>query len=173
MSNYRRNRARGGTYFFTVNLADRSGDALTAHVDDLRAAFAIARRRRPFAINAVVVLPDHLHTVWTLPEGDCDFSTRWKEIKTLFTRRTGLRPARSRSKARKGECGLWQRRFWEHTIRDEADYRAHVLYCWGNPVRHGYVTRAVDWPWSSIHRDMRLGRVPHEWGAPVDGNFGE
>lgn len=173
MANYRRLRAKGGTYFFTVNLADRSSRALVTHVDELRAAFAIVGQRRPFSIDAVVVLPELLHTVWTLPEGDCDFSTRWREIKTIFTKRCALHPARSPSKERKGERGLWQRRFWEHLIRDEEDYRAHILYCWGNPVRHGHVARAVDWPWSSIHRDIRLGRVPTEWGAPVDGQFGE
>ena len=173
MSDYRRYRTSGGTYFFTVNLADRVSDALTRHIDDLRAAFAGVLLARPFTVDAMVVLPDHLHAIWTLPEGDSDFPTRWKEIKTGFTRRTGLSGPRSVSKEMKGERGLWQRRYWEHLIRDEADFRAHVAYCWGNPVKHGLCDRAVDWPYSSIHRDMRLGRVPAEWGAPAEGAFGE
>nr|WP_201259222.1 transposase [Roseovarius indicus] len=160
-------------YFFTVNLAERGSDALTAHIADLRAAVRHVRETRPFEIEAMVVLPDHLHTVWRLPDGDRDFPTRWKEIKTLFTKRTGLSGMRSLSQIAKCERGLWQRRYWEHRIRDEADYRAHVAYCWGNPVKHGFVENAVKWPYSSIHRDIRLGRVPPEWGTPVDGEFGE
>ncbi|MEQ8292808.1 MAG: transposase [Roseovarius sp.] len=173
MPNYRRSLAAGGLYFFTVNLADRGSDALTTHIEDLRAAVRMVRLARPFVIEAMVVLPDHLHAVWSLPERDCDFPTRWKEIKTIFTKRTGLSGGRSRSKRIKGERGLWQRRYWEHRIRDEADYRAHVAYCWGNPVKHGLVEDASEWRYSSIHRDMRLGRVPPEWGAPVEGEFGE
>ena len=173
MSEYRRYRAEGGTFFFTVNLENRASNALVANVDALRSAVASVLIERPFSIEAMVVLPDHLHTVWTLPEGDSDFSTRWKDIKTRFTKRTGLLGHRSVSKEVKGERGVWQRRFWEHMVRDEADYRAHVAYCWGNPVKHGLCERAVDWPYSSLHRDMRLGRVPVEWGTPVEGAFGE
>lgn len=173
MPNYRRFFAAGGTYFFTVNLADRGSEALTGHIEDLRAAVRFVRSKRPFEIDAMVVLPDHLHSVWSLPEGDRDFPTRWKEIKTIFTKRTGLSGARSRSMRAKGEQGLWQRRYWEHRIRDEADYRAHVAYCWGNPVKHGLVDVASDWRYSSIHRDMRSGRVPADWGAPLEGEFGE
>jgi len=148
--------------------------------------------------DAVVILPDHLHAVWTLPPGDSGYSTRWGAIKARFTmhlrraaRRPGFSPApppeefpRVRSgryaglkpglRADKREAAIWQRRFWEHTIRDEADYRAHVAYCWGNPVKHGLVERAADWPFSSIHRDIRLGRVDPEWSGDVfDGEFGE
>ena len=173
MANYRRFMCKGGVYFFTVNLADRKSDLLTRHIADLRASVREVLRHRPFQIDAMVVLPDHLHAVWTLPDGDSDFSTRWKEIKTGFSKRTGARGHCSMSKQLKGERGLWQRRFWEHLIRDEADYNAHVQYCWGNPVKHGYVKRAVDWQYSSFHRDKRLGRVPMEWGAPIEGSFGE
>ena len=155
MSRYRRLRRPGATYFFTVNLEDRGSSVLTERVDDLRAAFAGVLCRRPFQIDAIVILPDHLHAVWTLPEGDSDFPTRWKEIKTAFTKRTGLSGPRSASKVAKGERGLWQRRFWEHMIRGEEDYRAHLAYCWGNPVRHGLVARAEDWPYSSVHRGER------------------
>jgi len=173
MPNYRRSYAAGGTYFFTVNLADRGSCVLTDHIEDLRAAVRFVRSRRPFEIEAMVILPDHLHSVWALPVEDSDFPTRWKEIKACFTKWTGLSGARSRSQAAKGERGLWQRRYWEHQIRDERDFRAHVMYCWGNPVKHGLVGKAVEWPYSSIHRDIRLGRVPSEWGAPMDGEFGE
>ena len=174
MSQYIRARVPGATFFFTVNLADRASSALVEDVEVLRAAVTEVRRARPFHIDAMVVLPDHVHAVWTLPEGDSDFSARWREIKTAFTKRSGRVGRCSSSKARKGERGVWQRRCWEHLVRDEADYRAHVAYCWGNPVKHGYVARPVEWPYSSIHRDIRLGRVSSEWaGICVDGDFGE
>jgi putative transposase len=173
MADYRRFKNKGGTFFFTVNLADRKSGLLVEYIEDLRIAVRDVQRKRAFRIDAMVVLPDHLHTVWTLPDGDSDFSTRWKDIKTGFTKRTGARGHCSLSKPLKGERGLWQRRFWGHLIRDEADYKAHMQYCWGNPVKHGYVKRAVDWQDSSFHRDKRLGRVPMEWGAPIEGSFGE
>lgn len=160
--------------FFTVALADRSSDLLVREVARLRAAVRAVRAARPFAIDAWVVLPDHLHAVWTLPEGDADFSRRWKEIKAEFTKAVGMVGRRSPSKIDKGEAGLWQRRFWEQHIRDEADYAMHVRYCWSNPVRHGLVARAVEWPYSSIHRDIARGLVAPEWtGAAPDGQFGE
>lgn len=191
MSNYKRYRAKGATYFFTVNLADRQSTALVDHIDTLRPAFAQTRTERPFECDAMVVLPDHLHAVWTLPEGDADYATRWGAIKSRFVmgaRRAGFSPPmdlpvvgsgrfaglKPGLRTDKREVGVWQRRFWEHCIRDEADYRTHVAYCWGNPVKHRYVKRAVEWPYSSIHRDVRLGRVNPEWcGAILDGRFGE
>ena len=174
MPDYIRPHVPGATVFFTVALADRGSDLLVRNVDSLRDAATSVRAERPFRIEAWVVLPDHLHAVWTLPEGDGDFSSRWKDIKTRFTKSVGVVGHRSASKVAKGEAGLWQRRFWDHHIRDEADYLAHVRYCWGNPVKHGYVERAVDWPYSSIHRDIRSGRVEAEWsGVVLDGEFGE
>jgi putative transposase len=174
MPTYVRARVPGASFFFTVALADRRSSALVEDVAHLRGAVAEVRRKRPFQIEAMVILPDHLHAVWTLPEGDSDFPLRWKEIKAEFTMRTGRSGPRSASKIAKGEKGLWQRRFWEHLIRDETDFRQHVEYCWGNPVKHGLVIRAVDWPFSSIHRDIRAGRVPPEWsGSCSDGSFGE
>jgi len=174
MSCYRRFRIKGATYFFTVNLAERGGSTLVDHIDALRSAYACTQAEHPFQCDAIVILPDHLHAVWTLPPGDADFSTRWRMIKARFSRAVGAHHPRSFSKARKREVGLWQRRFWEHCIRNEADYRAHVAYCWGNPVQHGYVARAVAWPYSSIHRDVRLGRVDPEWcGAVSEGEYGE
>ena len=174
MPNYIRPRVGGACIFFTVTLAARGSDLLVRKIDWLRDAVRTTRAERPFRIDAWVVLPDHLHCVWTLPEGDADFSTRWKDIKTCFTKSVGLVGRRSRSKVEKGEQGLWQRRFWEHHIRDDQDYAMHVRYCWTNPVRHGFVSRAVDWPYSSIHRDIAHGKVEPEWSGIVpDGDFGE
>lgn len=173
MTNYRRMRRPGGSYFFTVALADRSSDLLVRRVDDLRVAVAKTMGERPFRCDAAVVLPDHLHMIWTLPPGDADYSTRWRLIKTRFSRATGLRMPRNASQRAKRERGVWQRRFWEHCIRDEADFNGHLTYCWGNPVKHGLVQNPVDWPWSSIHRDRRLGRVPSEWGGAAVDRFGE
>jgi putative transposase len=198
MSRYLRPRAPGASVFFTVALARRGSDLLVHEVARLREAVAATRGERPFGIDAWVVMPDHLHCVWTLPDGDRDFSTRWGAIKARFTmslreaeRRPGFSPAplptelpvvRSGQYAglkpglrqNKRERAIWQRRFWEHHIRNEADYVNHIRYCWINPVKHGFVERAVDWPYSSIHRDIRLGRVGPEWsGLLPDGEYGE
>lgn len=174
MSRYIRPRVPGASVFFTVTLADRRSRLLVDHVEALREAVRQTMIVRTFRIDAWVVLPDHLHAVWTLPESDADYSVRWKDIKTSFTKSVGLTGRRSASKVAKGEAGIWQRRFWEHHIRDERDFVTHLRYCWWNPVKHGLVERAVDWPWSSIHRDIRRGQVDPEWaGVPVDGDFGE
>jgi len=174
MTAYRRFRRFGGTYFFTLVLADRRAPHLIDRIDTLRAAYAETLRDRPVRTDAIVILPDHLHAIWTLPDGDSDFSTRWRLIKSRFVRQTGLFGPRSASKRKKAERGLWQRRFWEHTIRDQADMALHLRYCWLNPVKHGLVTRAVDWPWSSLHRDIRRGLVDPDIAGPVpDGDFGE
>jgi putative transposase len=165
MTHYRRYRREGGTYFFTVNLADRSASHLTDHIDVLRNALATTRAERWMQIDAMVVLPDHLHAIWTLPAGDADFSTRWRLIKSRFSRAVGLKQPRTASQVTKKEHGLWQRRFWEHYIRDDADFAAHLAYCWGNPVKHGLVTRAVDWPYSSLHRDIKRGLAGCEWAG--------
>jgi len=176
MSNYRRPQITGASVFFTVALANRNSDLLLREIDALRGSVAETRAERPFGIDAWVVLPDHLHCVWRLPANDADFSTRWGAIKARFTRsvrdgcRVGFNPTaakeaghavgwnptlhRSPSKVRKGDSGIWQRRFWEHHIRDRADWEAHVKYCWTNPVKHGLVERPEDWPFSSVHRDI-------------------
>ena len=177
MTAYRRNLVAGGTYFFTVNLANRRSSLLTANIELLRAAFRYARHRRPFTIEAIVILPDHLHALWTLPAGESDFATRWQLIKAASSR--GLRPTErvSASRSRKGERGIWQRRFWEHTIRDEDDFARHVDYIHFNPVKHNYAERAQDWPFSSFHRMVRLDRYPPQWAVrpddEPDGGFGE
>jgi putative transposase len=176
MTNYRRNFIPGGSYFFTVNLADRRSGLLTEQIDLLRNAFRYAKERHPFSIEASVVLPDHLHAVWTLPDHDADFAVRWRLIKSAFSR--GLAPDEptSNSRSRKGERGIWQRRYWEHTLRDENDFARHVDYIHFNPVKHGYVSRVMDWPHSSFHRFVRLGVYPADWAgdAKLDGSgFGE
>lgn len=172
MSNYLRARAKGACYFFTVNLAQRGDDLLARNIDDLRAAYRLTMAEHPVRCDAMVVLPDHLHAVWTLPPGDADFSIRWKKIKTRFTKAVGASRPCSVSKRAKGEKGIWQRRFWEHMIRDEADFAAHTAYCWGNPVKHGLAEKPTDWPYSSIHRDIALGLVGPDWLA-VDGRVGD
>ncbi|HSF94521.1 MAG TPA: transposase [Thermohalobaculum sp.] len=159
--------------FFTVALSDRGSNLLVREISRLRDAVRTARATQPFAIDAWVVLPDHLHAIWTLPHDDGDFSGRWAAIKSQFSR--GLPPGYVRpSHQTRREKGIWQRRFWEHHIRNDDDYGDHVRYCWINPVKHGLVERAVDWPYSSLHRDIRMGRVEPEWsGAIPDGMHGE
>lgn len=174
MTAYRRLRIEGGCYFFTAALADRRATVLTDHIDLLRVSVQAVRSEHPFRIEAMVVLPDHIHAVWTLPAGDSDFSTRWKKIKTAFTKSLGGPWPRSASKVRKGERGLWQRRFWEHAIRDDRDFSGHVEYCWINPVKHGLVRRVADWPHSSFHAAVRAGIVSTEWSGTIpEGDFGE
>ena len=157
MTAYRRNFVPGGCFFFTVNLAERKLALLTDHVGLLRTAFRETRRRHPFTIDAIVVLPDHLHTVWTLPEGGADFAMRWQLIKSTFSRGLARNERISPSRAAKGERGIWQRRYWEHTIRDEADFARHVDYVHINPVKHGLVDRVRDCAPSSFHRHITLG----------------
>jgi REP-associated tyrosine transposase len=175
MVRYRRNLIAGGTYFFTVTLADRRSHALIDHIEALRAAMLITRRTHPFMVDAVVILPDHLHIVMTLPAGDADYSNRWSLIKRRFTSdlaKTEVPIARRPN----GEHALWQRRFWEHTIRDEQDLERHVAYIHFNPVKHGLVTRVGDWPYSSFHRYARTGLLPEDWAGDVgryEGSFGE
>jgi putative transposase len=176
MTNYRRNQLAGGSFFFTVNLAERHLHLLTEHIDQLRTAFRETRRHHPFTIDAMVVLPDHLHTVWTLPDGDTDFATRWRLIKSAFSRSLTTGERISESRAAKGERGIWQRRYWEHTIRDDNDFARHADYIHINPVKHRLVARVRDWPYSSFHRMVKLGVYPEDWAGDVsnDGEeFGE
>ena len=165
---YRRADIDGGTYFFAINLLDRSSRLLVEHIDDLRAAVRIVKRRHPFDIVAWVVLPEHMHAIWMLPEGDHDFSGRWSLIKSSFSRAVTRGEAVSASRAGKRERGIWQRRFWEHTIRDELDLQRHADYVHINPVKHGHVERASDWPHSSIHRYIRAGWLTVDWARDAD-----
>ena len=175
MTNYRRVNIAGAAYFFTVNLADRREALLTEHVGSLRAAFQYVRDRHPYTTDATVILPDHLHVIWTLPEGDADFPTRWRLLKTEFSRRLPEGEKRTASRVAKGERGIWQRRYWEHMIRDEHELARHVDYIHMNPVKHGHVQRVSDWPHSSFHRFVAAGILPPEWagGADADVNCGE
>ena len=152
MSQYIRPKMPGARVFFTVALADRGADTLVRHVDQLREAVRVTRRERPFAIDAWVVLPDHMHCVWTLPEGDADFSTRMGAIKGRFSKALPEGRVRASHIIRR-EKGIWQRRFWEHHIRSEEEFGAYVRYCWINPVKHGLVEHPDAWPHSSWHRD--------------------
>lgn len=166
MSCYIRPRRGGASVYFTVYLAERGSGLLMEEILRLRAAVREVHEARPFHIGAWVVLPDHIHAVWTLPPGDSDFSTRWSAIKARFSR--GLPPgARRASHETRREKAIWQRRFWEHHVRDVAEYDRLVRYCRDNPVKHGLVERAVDWPYSSIHRDIRLGLVEAERGGDL------
>lgn len=174
---YRRAFLKGGCYFFTVNLADRESKLLVENSDLLRSSFRTVKQRHPFHVDAIVIMPDHLHAIWTLPEGDADFATRWSLIKSGFSRSIPKIETRNESRLWKGERGIWQRRYWEHSIRDDRDFGHHVDYIHYNPVKHGYVNRPVDWPYSSIHRFIENGDLDRDWGANVNIapslNFGE
>ncbi|MBD8527870.1 transposase [Pseudoxanthomonas sp. CAU 1598] len=164
MPKYQRLWLPGSCHFFTVAIRDREGSLLTDHIADLRTAFARTRRDRPFDLQAIVVLPDHLHCVWQLPPGDADNATRWRQIKSLFSRGVSCRPAVSRSLRDKRERGLWQRRYWDHLIRDENDLARHVDYIHYNPVKHGCSKTVADWRYSSFHRYVEQGKLPQNWG---------
>ena len=166
---YRRALVPGGTYFFTVNLLDRDRSLLVDHIDVLRTAIKAVRAKHPFEIDAWVVLPDHLHALWTLPAGDGDYPTRWALIKAGFSRGLSRHEPIGRSRRTKGERGIWQRRYWEHTIRDETDLERHASYIHYNPVKHGHVRRVRDWPHSTFHRDVARGIYPADWAeAPPE-----
>jgi putative transposase len=176
MPRYRRARIEGGVYFFTVVLADQSSNLLVREIDRLRRVYASAQQRHPFETIAICVLPDHLHAIWSLPPDDADFPLRWSLIKSGFSR--GLTEAAKHGRARtaKRERGLWQQRYWEHAIRDDADLERHVDYIHYNPVKHWHVSRVSDWPYSSFHRYVAQGVLPADWGGDVgeiSGAFGE
>ena len=176
MTNYRRYRLAGGTYFFTVAIVARHLDILVQNIQQLKAAFRDEHQRAPFINLALVVLPDHLHAIWRLPEGDSDYSNRWRRIKAGFSRALPMGDRVSPSQGMKGERGIWQRRFWEHTMRDEQDLHRHLDYIHFNPVKHGYVARVSDWPHSTFHEYMRRGVYTLDWGGCkdlLDAEFGE
>lgn len=160
---YRRNYVKGGTYFFTVNLLDRNKSLLVEHIDLLRESIRFVKSQRPFYIDAWVVLPDHLHAVLTLPDDDVDYSSRWREIKKRFSKSLPKTEFLTQTRKRKSERGIWQRRFWEHTIRDDNDYWHHVNYVHFNPLKHGLVSQVADWPYSSFHRAVKQGIYANNW----------
>ena len=150
---YRRAFQPGGSFFFTVVTAHRRPVFATANaVDLLRDSFRAVRHQRPFAIDAIVILPDHLHCIWTLPDSDADFMTRWRLIKTWFSKRCDLE-------------NVWQQRYWEHVLRDERDLAKHIDYIHYNPVKHGLVSKVIDWPYSSFHRYVKQGWCAADWGG--------
>ena len=171
MPQYRRNWIAGGTFFFTLVTFDRRPWLCDpwARVA-LRKAIASVRRRHPFAIDAWVLLPDHLHCIWTLPAEDRDFATRWRLIKMLVTKSRNVQRLESDlnpSRRLRQERGLWQRRYWEHTLRDERDFAAHADYIHYNPVKHGLSVGPGDWPYSTFRRWVDAGKYPADWGAAM------
>lgn len=172
---YQRSQTHGGTYFFTVNLCDRGSRLLTTHIETLRHALRTVRQTQPFRIVAWVVLPEHMHAIWEMPPDDNDYSSRWGRIKGNFSRQIPRDERISPSRTGKRERGIWQRRFWEHQIRDERDLHQHVDYIHYNPVKHCYVDTVVDWPYSTFHNYVNKGWLSPNWGYNDDfaGNFGE
>jgi putative transposase len=180
MSDYRRSRITGGTYFFTVVAQERRPILTTEKVRAaLREAIQQVRTTLPFQIDAWVLLPDHLHCIWTLPEGDTNFSARWAIIKRQVNGRcvSTINPSQSHSRLKRNERTFWQRRFWEHQIRDDNDLAKHLDYIHWNPVKYGLVKAAKDWSYSSFHKYVAQGGYPSDWGggeiAGADSSFGE
>jgi putative transposase len=176
MTAYRRNKTAGASYFFTVNVLNRSTELLINHIDVLREAHQYVIRRHPFQLEAMVVLPDHIHAIWTLPPDDDNYPMRWRLFKSYFSRNIPdfEHEPISTSRQSKGERGIWQRRYWEHLIRDEKDFEQHVHYIHINPVKHGHVSHVKDWSYSTFHRYVKEGKLPLDWGSSIDeGRFGE
>ena len=170
MSNCRRATTSNASYFFTVVAYRRQPilcDEMIRYA--LRTAIETVRATRPFIIDAWVLLPDHLHCIWTLPEGDADFSTRWMMIKRAVSLACADRYRRAdwmtASRRKHRESTIWQRRFWEHQIRNEDDFIRHADYLHFNPVKHGHVQCVADWPYSTFHRYQRDGIYPPDWAG--------
>ncbi|MBP6863172.1 MAG: transposase [Neisseriaceae bacterium] len=173
MSRYRRSLIPGGIYFFTIALADRRSRLLFDEALHFKKVYRKVALRHPFVTEAICVLPEHVHAVWRMPIDDADYALRWGQIKSLFSR-AYPHGTRSDSKIKKREKGIWQRRYWEHQIRDELDLKRHIDYVHYNPVKHGLVKQVKDWPYSSFHRYVRTGLLPLDWGGHDDlGDFRE
>ena len=163
---YRRVWVAGGTYFFTVNLLERKeNDLLVRYIDVLLAAVLQVKLKYPFIIHAQVVLPDHVHCVIDLPEGDSNFALRWRLIKILFSKGLPVDEYHSAVRIHRKERGVWQRRYWEHLIRDQHDFENHINYVHINPVKHGLVNSVSEWPFSTFHRLAKLGIYPQNWAG--------
>ena len=172
MANYRRLYVKGGTYFFTVVTQKRRPIfAEEKSTQMLRSAFKVVMDKNPFQVESIVVLPDHIHCIWTLPKDDHDFSERWKGIKYRFSLNYKSSFAPSDSMKKKKEKGLWQRRFWEHLIRDQDDFNRHIDYIHYNPVKHKLARKALDWPHSSFKRFMMKGIYEKNWGSAIPSNI--
>ena len=161
---YRRNYVPGGTYFFAVALRNPRLSLLTDWIEELRHSVRHVLRQQPFRMDAWVVLPEHLHAVWTLPPGDADYSSRWKTIKGKFSHRIAKAGAPVKKKP-DGSYDVWQDRFWEHTIRNEADFSRHIDYIHYNPVKHRHVNRVRDWPFSTFRHYVKAGVYPVDWAG--------
>lgn len=177
--NYRRVFMPGASYFFTLTLQNRQSDLLVNNIQKLRYAFRQVIKSYPFIIDGIVILPEHMHMIITLPNGDTNYSQRISFIKSAFTRQLQLLECINSSRKGKRERGIWQRRFWEHLIRNEHDFNKHLDYIHFNPVKHGYVKTAFQWPHSSIHRYIKEGVLPKNWACGDEAkhnhglNFGE
>jgi len=174
MSDYRRVHTPGGTVFLTLVTYQRLPIFADAQaIADLRKAIAVMRSEMPFELTAAIVLPDHLHFLWTLPPDDCNYSKRVGRLKVLFTHalrgKKALPKNVSLSRQKHRESDVWQRRFWEHTIRDEVDLIKHLDYLHYNPVKHGLVTCPHQWQYSSFHRYVEQGMYGRDWGCQCDG----
>lgn len=177
MVSYRRNFVPGGTYFFTLTLRDRSSQLLTKHIDLLRWSIKTTKSKSPFTLKAIVILPDHIHLLITLPENDSSYVSRIRTIKSRFSCALNQQGFLSKTKSSKG-YQIWQARYWEHTIRDKKDLNNHINYIHYNPVKHGHVKKVQDWPWSSFHRFVKQGHLPLNWGGGdsiqiPEGKYGE
>ncbi len=165
MSFYRRNYIKGGTFFFTVKLADPKSNLLIEHIDLLREAYQFVQQKYPFKTEAICILPNHIHCIWTLPEDDSNYSLRWRLLKTKFSSHFQAEKHLSSSKQRRKEKGIWQRRFYEHTIRDDKDFENCVNYIHYNPVKHGWVENVKDWQFSTFHQYVKNQIYPENWGG--------
>lgn len=178
MSNYRRNKISGASYFFTLCLRNRQSKLLTEHIQELRIAYKKTQTKKPFVTEAMVVLPDHLHALWTLPENDADYPNRIRLFKSHFTRQLprNLKKTNNKNRQKHGQTGVWQLRYWEHTIQSEQDFINHVDYIHYNPVKHGHVRQVKYWEYSTFHQHVNRGIYDKNWGmdfkqAEID--FGE
>ena len=163
MPNYRRSYATGACWFFTVNLQDRRQSLLIDNIELLKQCIKTVKRQRPFTINAWVVLPEHMHCIWTLPEGDTDYPGRWRAIKKAFSRAIPQVEFSTFRQIRQHRRGIWQRGYWEHWIRDETDFWRHFDYIHVNPLKHGWVSRVRDWPHSTFHLYVTTGYYSIDW----------
>lgn len=175
MPDYRRFFRPGGTWFFTVNLLERkNNDLLVREIDLLRESIRKVKKQYPFEIVAWSVMPEHMHCIWKLPEGDADFPLRWRLIKSRFSRNLPNTEYCSPARRKNGERGIWQRHYWEHLIRDETDLQKHIDYVHVNPLKHGWVNQVKDWPYSTFHVFVQRGLYPPDWcGLLEEGDFGE
>ena len=177
MPNYIRNYQAGASYFFTINISDRQSQLLTTYIDELRLAYQKTQQKMPFTTDAIIILPDHIHTIWTLPENDNDYPTRIRLLKSYFSRQLPAHVKRTNNQSRQGksETGVWQRRYWEHTLQNEIDYNRHMDYIHYNAVKHGYAENPADWKHSTFMREVDNGRYDLNWAGDdyEDSRLGE